>query len=158
MTTDHKAPAAPVTTFDFLDALKAARLAEKLTERQRYALENPPTSFRVDETDAAADGYFSGRGRIDVREYAGFLLANHRTRRAHTEAAIEALRNKSALSVERIERLGREIANLRAVPDELALALEMPADPPRARAADRFEALLKIYATNAARNQRARIV
>ena len=47
MTTTTQAHVAPVTTYDFVDALKAARGTEDLSPRQRHALENPPASFRV---------------------------------------------------------------------------------------------------------------
>ena len=46
MTTTTQAHVAPVTTYDFVDALKAARGTEDLSPRQRHALENPPASFR----------------------------------------------------------------------------------------------------------------
>ena len=79
------------------------------------------------------------------------LLATPNASRAD-KAAIEALRTKAALPIDQIESLARKIAGLKAIPDVLADALEMPLDPPRARAADRLESSLKICA-NAARKR-----
>jgi hypothetical protein len=158
MTADLKAPAAPITFGDLADAIRAARGAEPISPRQRHALENPPSSFAVDESTAAADGFHGCRGRIDVFEYCDFLLARHAERLAVVERAIELLRNKAVLPIDEIESIARKIAGVKPIPGALASALEMPSDPPRARAADRLEALLKIYASNAARNQRVRIV
>jgi hypothetical protein len=158
MTNISPAPVAPITFGDLADAIRAARGAEPLSPRQRHALGRPPASFVVDESTAAADGFHGCRGRIDVFEYATFLLARHAERLAVVERAIEVLRTKAALPIDQIESLARKIAGLKPIPDTLADALEMLRDPPRSRAADRFESLMKIYASNAARNQRVRIV
>jgi len=152
MTSETLAPVAPVTFADLADALRAARGAEPLSPRHLDSLNRPPASFVVDELDAERDGYLSGRGRLDVRDYTRFLLDRHAERRAVVARTIEALRTKAALPLGEIESLARRIMDLRPIPDELAAALEMPSDPPRSRCADRAESLLKLYA-NAARKR-----
>jgi hypothetical protein len=152
------APVAPTSIYEFLDAIKFARGADPITERQRHALRNPPADYRLDPAEAEQDGYFSGRGRIDAKTYAAFVLKNHDARVAHIEAAIAALRDGIALPIERIERLGREIAPLREIPAALAAILDCSATVAPAAAADRFEAAAKKIAASAARNTRARII
>ena len=86
------------------------------------------------------------------------MLTNHRSRRVHIEAAVAGLRDKIALPLERIERLGREIAALRSVPDELAALLDLGRNTPPGIAADRFESAALRIATEAQRNTRARVI
>jgi hypothetical protein len=145
MTTTMQA-VAPVSNFDFADAIRATRGAEPLSPRHLDALNRPPASFVVDEAVAASDGFHGLRGRIDIFQYADFILARHAERRAVVERAIELLRSKAAPPIDEIERIARKIAELRPIPNALAAALEMPADPPRSRAADRFESLMKLFA------------
>jgi hypothetical protein len=149
---------APVARYEFLAAITTARGAEPITARQRYALLNPPNDCDLDPAEAEKDGYFSGRGQIDNKVFGAFVLKNHELRVAHIASAIEAIRDNQALSVERIERLGREIAALREIPAALAAILDCGAAVPPAIAADRFEAAAKRIAADAARNTRARII
>jgi hypothetical protein len=158
MSNDTLAPTAPVSFLEFRDAIAAARGASPITERQRHALENPPAHYVIDELDAERDGYFGCRGRTDTRAFAAFILKNHDLRVGNIEEAVASLRDKQALSVERIEWLGREIAPLREIPAALAALLDLGRDPPAAIAADRFEAAAKRIATEAQRNQRARSI
>ena len=99
---------APASIYEFLESIGAARGVEPLTERQRYALRHPPEGFKLDPAEAERDGYFSGRGRVDNKLFAAFILRNHETRVAHIESAIGALRDKIALPLERIQRIPRD--------------------------------------------------
>ena len=159
MTNISGAHVAPVSQYDFLAAIGASREAEPLTPRQKFALEHPPQGVTIRDEDAQRDGFFASRhGRVDLYLYADFMRKNNENRVAFVEAAIETLRSKSALPIERVERLAREIAALRSVPDELAALLDCQCDPPPNIAADRLESALKKIATEAQRNQRARVI
>ncbi len=159
MSSNTLAPVAPVTPYDFLQAIGACREATPLTPRQRYALEHPPSGVTIRDEDAQRDGFFASRnGRVDLHLYAAFVRKNNENRVAHIASAIEAIRDRQALSIERVERLGREIAALRSVPDELSSILDLQRDPPPHVAADRFEQTMKTVAANVARNTRARII
>lgn len=149
---------APASIYEFLEAIKAARGAEPLTERERHALRHPPQDYKLDPEEAEKDGYFSGRGRVDIKQFGAFVLKNNELRVANIEQAISSIRDKIALPIERIERLGREIAPLREIPDALAALLDLGRDPPAAICADKFEAAAKRIAADAQRNQRARII
>ena len=144
---------APVTFSDVIDAIRASRIAEKLSLRHLAALRRPPANFQVRPDEAERDGFHASRyGAVDVFEYASWLLERHAERLAVVERAVELLMQKAALSSSEIESLARKIAEVSPIPDTLADALEMPRDPPRSRAADQLESLLKIHA-NAARKR-----